>query len=553
MSDRRIVFHLILCSIFFLSSQVVASTRFNLIDVATNRIVQSNIEPSQQVVLGGLSAFNFSVEITDLSYDRIRIYTSSGHSQTERYAPYALCSDVSGDFLDCASHSGFSEDFTLTAQAYSGGTPVGSPASISVLQEAPDAAAAEAYFGVIDSASDQVIASLSSGSQTVLANNANFNFNVRFLNLVYDRVRFSTNTGGGRQESAAPYAACGDNGGNYFSCSGVTGYTNNFILTAQAYFGNTPVGEAATLNVVRSSSGVVSGQSMFGLINADTNAQISSISGGGQMVVPENTAFNFNVQFAGITYDRVRFNASNGSSRQEGVAPYAACGDYSGDYLSCSGFSGAFTLTAQAYSGSTPASEPATISVVITDSLDDLDNGSLQAPVVTTLSGNQMVSEGSDVVLSISAAGSGIRYQWYKDGVGISGATGNQLSLYDVNSEDAGSYYCIASNAAGSTRSNSMSVNVLAVAPTASVAITWNPPTRRVDGSLLNVAEIDAYRIYYGLTSQSGYAQMVEVNGDNTQVILRDLPYGQYKFALSTMDNNRLESALSALSVLTVE
>ena len=98
-----------------------------------------------------------------------------------------------------------------------------------------------------------------------------------------------------------------------------------------------------------------------------------------------------------------------------------------------------------------------------------------------------------------------------------------------------------------------MSLYVLAVAPTASVAITWNPPTRRVDGSLLNVAEIDAYRIYYGLTSQSGYAQMVEVNGDNTQVILRDLPYGQYKFALSTMDNNRLESALSALSVLTVE
>ena len=74
-----------------------------------------------------------------------------------------------------------------------------------------------------------------------------------------------------------------------------------------------------------------------------------------------------------------------------------------------------------------------------------------------------------------------------------------------------------------------------------------------MDGSWLSQTEIDTYRIYYGLTSESGYSNMIEVDGSNTRAVLQDLTFGEYKFALSTVDINRLESSLSELYVLRVQ
>tara|TARA_B100000683_G_scaffold127121_1_gene124734 strand:+ start:2940 stop:4619 length:1680 start_codon:yes stop_codon:yes gene_type:complete len=559
MSDRCTVFRFILFSALFFTSQVFSNqvsalTRFNLINAESGAVVQSNIAPSQQIVLGDVSAFNVSVQITDLKYDRIHFFTSNGHSQTESVAPYALCGDINGRYLDCSARAGFTSDFTLTAQAYSGNAPVGSAASIRVLVQQPQPTpVADAYFGLVDANTNQVTSTLASGSQLALPDNAKFNVNVRFLNITYDRVRFTTTGGAVREEGVSPYAACGDNNGDYFSCSGVSGFAGNFVLSAQAYSGGSPVGEPATLSVARGASGGGSAQATFGLIDADTDVQLASFFPGSQVVLQQNSAFNFNVQFSGVAYDRVKFNTSNGSSRQEGAAPYAACGDYSGNYLSCTGFSDDFTLTAQAFSGTKPVTMPATITVLVRDSVDDFTGGDLQPPVVTTQSGNQVVSEGSDVVLRISAMGSGILYQWYRDGVSIPGATANALSLNDVDSDDGGSYYCVASNAAGSTRSGTITVNVLAVAGSADVAISWSAPSSRMDGSWLSQTEIDTYRIYYGLTSESGYSNMIEVDGSNTRAVLQDLTFGEYKFALSTVDINRLESSLSELYVLRVQ
>ena len=83
MSDRCTVFRFILFSALFFTSQVFSNqvsalTRFNLINAESGAVVQSNIAPSQQIVLGDVSAFNVSVQITDLKYDRIHFFTSNG-------------------------------------------------------------------------------------------------------------------------------------------------------------------------------------------------------------------------------------------------------------------------------------------------------------------------------------------------------------------------------------------------------------------------------------------------------------------------------------------
>ena len=54
--------------------------------------------------------------------------------------------------------------------------------------------------------------------------------------------------------------------------------------------------------------------------------------------------------------------------------------------------------------------------------------------------------EGIPVDLVVSASlGTGVSYQWYKDGEAIEGATDRRLYFPAVTLEDAGVYYCVAS------------------------------------------------------------------------------------------------------------
>ena len=55
-----------------------------------------------------------------------------------------------------------------------------------------------------------------------------------------------------------------------------------------------------------------------------------------------------------------------------------------------------------------------------------------------------------------------LRYQWYKDGVAIEGATSATYSKSSAIVDDAGSYYCRVTNAFGSVNSNAATVTVAA-------------------------------------------------------------------------------------------
>lgn len=176
----------------------------------------------------------------------------------------------------------------------------------------------------------------------------------------------------------------------------------------------------------------------------------------------------------------------------------------------------------------------------------------LEPPTVTNSPGNQMITEGESVMLQVSADGSDLNYQWYHNGELVSGATEAQLEISGASLGEAGEYYCVVSNAVGNDTSSTANLNVLEAVQLADVMITWQAPAERADGSSLSTNEISGFRIYYGLSSASGFTDSIEVEGDLNETTIEDLEQGDYKFSVSTIDTDGLESNLSGEFLLAI-
>ena len=97
-------------------------------------------------------------------------------------------------------------------------------------------------------------------------------------------------------------------------------------------------------------------------------------------------------------------------------------------------------------------------------------------PTITTQPKSQTVNEGSNVTFSVTATGTSLNYQWYKGSSKISGATYSSYTISGVKNSDAGSYYVVVSNTAGSVTSSTVTLSV-----TAKPAITTQPKSQTVN------------------------------------------------------------------------
>ena len=91
------------------------------------------------------------------------------------------------------------------------------------------------------------------------------------------------------------------------------------------------------------------------------------------------------------------------------------------------------------------------------------------APAITHQPSAQTISSGSTVVFQVLATGlPAPTYQWFFNGnalaagAGISGVTGPVLVINGATQENAGSYYCVASNSTGSAQSGPATLSVSA-------------------------------------------------------------------------------------------
>ena len=72
------------------------------------------------------------------------------------------------------------------------------------------------------------------------------------------------------------------------------------------------------------------------------------------------------------------------------------------------------------------------------------------------------MSSGSSVTLSVVAGGipNVFTYQWYRNGVAITGETGSTLTISSISTTDVGIYSCTPTNSGGTTNSSSTTISV---------------------------------------------------------------------------------------------
>ncbi len=85
-------------------------------------------------------------------------------------------------------------------------------------------------------------------------------------------------------------------------------------------------------------------------------------------------------------------------------------------------------------------------------------------PVITTQPQSVSVTAGGSANLSVVATGTTLTYQWFKNGVAISGATGTSLTLANIQLTDVASYTVAVTNTIGTVNSRAAAVGLTSTA-----------------------------------------------------------------------------------------
>lgn len=93
------------------------------------------------------------------------------------------------------------------------------------------------------------------------------------------------------------------------------------------------------------------------------------------------------------------------------------------------------------------------------------------APLVTTAPLDQAAPEHGSATFACAASGTGLSYQWLRDGVAIAGATASSYTVSGLSLADEGARFaCVVTNGAGSVTSAAATLHVQLVAPTIGTA-----------------------------------------------------------------------------------
>jgi hypothetical protein len=104
-------------------------------------------------------------------------------------------------------------------------------------------------------------------------------------------------------------------------------------------------------------------------------------------------------------------------------------------------------------------------------------NPGIPAPQVSAITSNSPVIIGNTLSLSVTATGTSLQYQWFKDYNPITGATSSSYSIAVSAASDSGTYSCVVQNGGGAI---TVSIGVAVVASTSNLptisSLTNNSP-----------------------------------------------------------------------------
>ncbi|MEJ2394334.1 MAG: fibronectin type III domain-containing protein [Candidatus Thiodiazotropha sp.] len=83
-----------------------------------------------------------------------------------------------------------------------------------------------------------------------------------------------------------------------------------------------------------------------------------------------------------------------------------------------------------------------------------------------------------------------------------------------------------------------------------SVTISWTPPSTRSDGSYLSSNDLAGYRVYLGTSSSSLSPREDLADIEMTEYTVKNLPAGDYYFAVTAYDSDGQESGYSQVVLI---
>ena len=177
---------------------------------------------------------------------------------------------------------------------------------------------------------------------------------------------------------------------------------------------------------------------------------------------------------------------------------------------------------------------------------DTFTVSNVSTPVITATTESSSAELGSRVTLSVIATGSNLAYQWVKDNRVISNGMSATLTLNSVSSEDAGVYWVVVSNEAGSVSSSSIQLDIQGNAP----AITSHPESQVASaGQTVDLAVIATGE---GTLLYQWYFNGAAIDGANEDTYtinsVNSLSVGSYSCAVS----NSIGSTTSNLAVVEI-
>ncbi len=168
-------------------------------------------------------------------------------------------------------------------------------------------------------------------------------------------------------------------------------------------------------------------------------------------------------------------------------------------------------------------------------------------PRITVEPADVIACAGKPATFSVTAAGAELRYQWYRNGAPIGGATERSLPITAVGAGDYGSYHVVISNGCSSVNSRSAKLSAAAATViTGQLASVTVCPNRPATLSITATGAGLRYQWYHNsvpITSETGSSLTVAATGSKDTGMYHVLVSGDCGSVLSNPATLSLEKA----------
>jgi hypothetical protein len=225
--------------------------------------------------------------------------------------------------------------------------------------------------------------------------------------------------------------------------SSIIGLTNAFVALREdktlVGWGNSTSGATIPADVSNIDNIIPASRAVAAFRDMSSSATISTHPA--SQTIAEGSSVSFTVDVSGATSPTYQWkkDGTNISGATSAIYTIASVQQSDAGSYTVVVVDGATTLTSNAATLTVSAGSP---------------------PSIISQPTSLIVLDGSSATFSVAATGTGLSYQWRRNGVDISGATSALYTIEVVSAGNVGSYSVVVSNSAGSTTSSAVTLSI---------------------------------------------------------------------------------------------